>query len=85
MPAAGCLSFYANLSGMLPQRPSAFDPDFDARISHAGISHTGAGRSDQPLRSSLPDLPQLQPPAHRPPLQAGLHPCGYYLSCADYY
>src|ERR1039458_3307314 len=24
-------------------------------------------------RSPLPDLPQLRPPAHRPPLQAGLH------------
>jgi ribosomal protein S27AE len=66
---------------MLPQRPSAFDPDFAPEISHPGSSDP----DEQPVEHHSQICPTC---GHR---LTGHHCklvctyCGYYLSCADYY
>jgi ribosomal protein L32 len=81
MPRIECLSSYANLSTMLPQRPSAFDPDFATEISHSDLT----GPDAKPVEHHCQICPTC---GHR---LTGHHcklvctHCGYYLSCADYY
>ncbi len=81
MPRIECLSTYANLSTMLPQRPSAFDPDFTPENSRAGSTDP----DEQPVDHHCQICPTC---GHR---LTGHHcklvctHCGYYLSCADYY
>jgi hypothetical protein len=81
MPQKKNAFFYANLSSMLPQRPSAFDPDFLPEISHSGST----GPAEQPIEHHCQICPTC---GHR---LTGHHcklvctHCGYYLSCADYY
>jgi ribosomal protein L32 len=75
---------------MLPQRPSALDPDFRVDFSHgepAGASQEarlGTQSSEQPIKHHCQVCPTC---GHR---LTGHHgklvctQCGYYLSCADY-
>ena len=86
---------HGNLSCMLPQRPSALDPDFDpdftVDFSHgepAGISQDvrpGTQASEKQVDHHCQVCPTC---GHR---LTGHHcklvctQCGYYLSCADYY
>jgi hypothetical protein len=89
------LLLYANLSGMLPERPRLLNSDFQAK-SAAEISQRGvAGGGDEAVPADASgDAPvdhhcQICPTCgHR---LTGHHcklvctQCGYYLSCADYY
>jgi hypothetical protein len=74
---------HANLSGMLPHRPLALDPDFVPDFSHTGAN--GAGQENSPPEHHCQVCPTC---SHR---LTGHHcklvctQCGYYLSCADYY
>jgi hypothetical protein len=81
------LLFHGNLSGMLPRRPSALDPDFDPDFN-AGLSHrdpAGTHAGAKPVEHHCQVCPNC---GHR---LTGHHcklectQCGYYLSCADYY
>jgi len=66
---------------MLPQRPSALNPDFPVDFSHG----EPAGFGTQPVEHHCPVCPTC---GHR---LTGHHcklvctQCGFYLSCADYY
>jgi hypothetical protein len=79
----GRLLFHGNLSCMLPQRPSALDPDFDpdfkANFSHGGLS--GAKAAEHHCQVCPTCSHQLT--GHHCKLVCTQ--CGYYLSCADYY
>jgi len=74
---------HANLSGMLPHRPLALDPDFVPDFSHTGANR--AGQENSPPEHHCQVCPTC---SHR---LTGHHcklvctQCGYYLSCADYY
>jgi ribosomal protein S27AE len=63
---------------MLPQRPSALDPDFAARISQID---TAARRVDHHCQICPNCSHQLS--GHHCKLVCTQ--CGYYLSCADYF
>ena len=79
--------FHANLSGMLPQRPSALNSNFDTgqapEISQSGA--TGRDPEAQPVEHHCQVCPTCghRLTGHRCKLVC-TH-CGYYLSCADYY
>jgi ribosomal protein S27AE len=82
-----CLSSYANLSTMLPQRPRAFDAGLDAKISHddsagstalSGLNETRVDHHCQICPNCAYRLT-----SHHCKLVCGQ--CGYYMSCADYY
>jgi hypothetical protein len=68
---------------MLPQRPSALDPDFDAEFT--GVFSHG----EQPAAQRVEHHSQVCPTCGHQ--LTGHHcklvctQCGYYLSCADYY
>ena len=80
-------SFHANLSGMLPERPRALNPDLEgdsaAEISQRGAA--GPAQETTPIGHHCQVCPNC---GHR---LIGHHcklvctHCGYYLSCADYY
>jgi len=78
----GWLHFHGNLSHMLPQKPSALDPDFDGdfttRFSHGEAAAT---RIDHHCQICPTCSHQLT--GHHCKLVCTQ--CGYYLSCADYY
>jgi hypothetical protein len=69
---------------MLPQRPSALDPDFTAKISHPGAD--GPAASEE---AGVDHHCQICPNCSHQ--LTGHHcklvctECGYYMSCADYY
>jgi hypothetical protein len=77
---------HANLSGMLPQRPQAFDPDFRANFSQSGAAGTVDGNAAE---AKIDHHCQVCPTCSF--RLTGHHcklvctQCGYYLSCADYY
>jgi hypothetical protein len=87
-PPAGRLSFYANLSTMLPHRPHAYDAGLDAEISHSGAAPVSAGLSGSD-QAQVDHHSRICPncdhrlTGHRCKLVCT--ECGYYLSCADYY
>ena len=80
---------------MLPQRPSALDPDFRPNFG-LGVSQSGAGSvattetgGEASAEAGVEHHCQICPTcSHR---LTGHHcklvctQCGYYLSCADYY
>jgi hypothetical protein len=76
------LLFHGNLSCMLPQRPTALDPDFTVNFSHG---EPAAASAAPPVDHHCQICPTC---GHR---LTGHHcklvctQCGYYLSCADYY
>jgi hypothetical protein len=84
---AGRPLLYANLSPMLPQRPTALDadfvPDFVADFSQSGVACTAD--ADRPLDHHCQICPTCSArlTGHRCKLVCTQ--CGYYLSCADYY
>jgi len=81
---------HANLSGMLPYRPQAFDPDF-APDFRADFSQSGAfcAANEQPSERPVEHHCQICPTcSHRLTgyrCKLVCTQCGYYLSCADYY
>jgi hypothetical protein len=89
------LLFHGNLSCMLPQRPTALDPDFapDFAVDFSHGEPAGdpqqAKPAGQPAKTDIEHHCQVCPTCgHR---LTGHHcklvctQCGYYLSCADYY
>jgi hypothetical protein len=78
---AGCLHLYANLSGMLPHRPSALDGDFVRNFSQSG----DACDLERPIEHHCQVCPTCSHrlTGHRCKLVCTQ--CGYYLSCADHY
>lgn len=89
MPHGDSLLLHANLSGMLPQRPTALEPGFDTNFI-SGFSHgEPAGVPVHDDAKAVEHHCQLCPnrshrlAGHRCKLVCA-H-CGYYLSCADYY
>ena len=81
------LLFHGNLSGMLPHRPTALDPDFARDFDRdftAGFSHgepTGSKLVEHHCQVCPTCSHQLT--GHHCKLVCTR--CGYYLSCADYY
>jgi ribosomal protein S27AE len=73
-------SLHANLSGMVPHRPSALDAEF-AVNPHAGQVIPSAPAVEHPCQICPTCGSRLS--GHRCKLVCGL--CGYYMSCADYY
>ena len=80
---AGCPLLYANLSPMLPQRPTAFDTDFQLDFSQSGA--LCATEAEPPVEHHCQICPTCSARliGHRCKLVCTQ--CGYYLSCADYY
>jgi ribosomal protein L32 len=76
-----CRCSYANLSPMLPQRPSALDPDFGMNFSH-GEADAPAARAVDHHCQVCPNCGERLSGHHCKLVCTG---CGYYLSCADYY
>jgi hypothetical protein len=70
---------------MLPQRPWAFDPDFNPEFGASG----GAGEMASATACAVEHHCQICPTCGHQ--LSGHHcklvctQCGYYLSCADYY
>ena len=75
----GRLLFHGNLSSMLPQRPSALDPDFTVNFSH----DEPAGEKPAEHHCQVCPTCSHQLTGHHCKLVC--NQCGYYLSCADYY
>ena len=78
---AGGLYLYANLSGMLPQRPTALDADFARNFSQSGAACAAEPAVEHHCQICPTCSNRLT--GHRCKLVC-TH-CGYYLSCADYY
>ncbi len=75
------LLFHGNLSGMLPQRPSALNPDFPDVFSPGEPAGPGA----QPVEHYCQVCPTCGYRLTGHHCKLVCTQCGYYLSCADYY
>jgi hypothetical protein len=79
------LLLHGNLSCMLPQRPSALDPDFSINFSHGEPASLATQASAQAVEHHCQICPTCghQLTGHHCKLVCTQ--CGYYLSCADYF
>jgi hypothetical protein len=81
------LPLYANLSGMLPERPRIFESDIPAdsvaEIPQSGVIGTGEEASTVDHHCQVCPTCSHRLTGHHCKLVC-TH-CGYYLSCADYY
>jgi hypothetical protein len=72
---------------MLPQRPSALDPDFnpDFKVNFSHGEPAGSHAAAQPIEHHCQICPTCghQLTGHHCKLVCTQ--CGYYLSCADYF
>jgi hypothetical protein len=66
---------------MLPQRPSAFDPDFTMYISHPDAMEQAA----RPVEHHCQICPTCSHQLTGHHCKLVCTQCGYYLSCTDYY
>jgi hypothetical protein len=75
---------HANLSGMLPHRPHAFDAEFAPEFA-MNFPHRDAMAEAAPAEHHCQICPTCyhRLTSHRCKLVCVQ--CGYYLSCADYY
>jgi hypothetical protein len=73
------LLFHGNLSCMLPQRPTALDPDFTVDFSH------GEPAGAKPAEHHCQVCPTCSHQLTGHHCKLVCTQCGYYLSCADYY
>jgi len=69
---------------MLPQRPRALDPDFDANFSH-GENTGNATSPSSPIEHHCQICPNCSHQLTGHHCKLVCTRCGYYLSCADYY
>jgi hypothetical protein len=80
---------HANLSIMLPERPTALDPHFDPENLRNGRALSPANPQAATLAPQPTHHQQICPNCSQ--TLTGHHcklvctHCGYYLSCADYY
>jgi len=83
MLETGGLLLYANLSPMLPQRPTVFDADFSPNISQSGAAC--ALEAEAPVDHHCQICPTCSARLTGHHCKLVCTRCGYYLSCADYY
>jgi hypothetical protein len=67
---------------MLPQRPSALNPDFAVEFSQTGAAFSAAVES---VDHHCQICPTCGHRLHGHRCKLVCNQCGYYLSCADYY
>jgi ribosomal protein L32 len=71
---------------MLPQRPSALDPDFGVKNSHAEAArHAAPGPSARQVDHHCQICPNCSHQLTGHHCKLVCTQCGYYLSCADYF
>jgi len=68
---------------MLPQRPSALDPDFTTAVSHG--EPAGPQAAVEPVDHHCQICPTCGQRLSGHHCKLVCTQCGYYLSCADYY
>jgi len=69
---------------MLPQRPSALDPDFAVNSSHCESAKV-AQNALRPVEHHCQICPNCSHQLTGHHCKLVCTQCGYYLSCADYY
>ena len=81
---SGSQLLHANLSPMLPQRPSVFDDEIAAKFAQSGaVCPTES--DDAPVDHHCQICPTCSHRLTGHKCKLVCTHCGYYLSCADYY